>query len=243
MIRHEIKPNNRIQIEIEHENPVYRSIKGIVIGVTDDEIVFLTDFGVAMEIDLDKVLSFATTNFPKPVSDVLQELRNHHEAIFLLKQEILEHQNAFEGLKDDLFDAHFLSKYNIIGAKARLEHSIPDDLIHFTAKDFEFQVLFEANSNEQIEMFLSVRRKIDYPQLDLERDMDKILRVHAPDVLDWLKKIFRARTYELKDQQVLHIENSLYAVRSRYKLCFDVNKDTFLDFREQLFKGLNMLKN
>lgn len=243
MLQHEVKANSRIQIEIEHSNPVYRSLRGMVIGVTEDTVVFLTDFGEAMELALEDILSFNTTNFPKPVSDVLQELRNHHEEIFLLQQEIEKKEQGFDSLKKDLYDAHFIARFNIVGAKARLEHSMSDELKNFKAKDYEFSISFEANANEQIEMYLSVRRIIDYPQLDLERDMTKILNVHAPDLKDWLKKVFNARTIDEKDQHVLHIEGSMYAVRTRYKLCFDVNKENFLAFRAKLFEGINLLKN
>jgi hypothetical protein len=63
-----IKPNNRIQIECEHENPTYRNIKGIVVDVSDISLILVTDFGELLEISEQDVLSVQTVVFPKVVS-------------------------------------------------------------------------------------------------------------------------------------------------------------------------------
>lgn len=243
MIQHEIKANQRIQIELEHEDASYRCLKGIVVGVTSHTIVLLTDFGEAIEINQYDILSFATTNFSKPVSEVLQEMRNHYETIYGLKQEINEREYEFYQLKDELKDAHFLSRFNTVGARTRIEHTLPEHLKQFKAKDFEYEIYFEVSNDSQIEMNISVRKVIDYPQLNMDRDRDKIISAYAPDILEWLKKLFKARTIEVKEKNILHIEENLYAIKTKYKLSFDVDKDNFLVFRKTLFDSIEKLKH
>lgn len=239
----EVRPNLRIQLEIEHKEPSYRMVRGIVIDHTEDLILLVTDFGEVMEIRAEEILSLATTNFPRAVSSVLQELRNTQEEIYQIKQGIKEKENEIEVMLESLKDAHFLSKYNVQGAKNRLEHSILPEERTFKSKNLQFQLHFSSNGNEEIELHIHAMELIDYPQFDEEKDVEKLVRAYAPDLKEWLQKIFnKCKTNKLKEQGVRHVKETSYHVFSAYSLAFESDEQTFLSVREHIKQGIVKLR-
>ncbi|MFY0516226.1 hypothetical protein ACOMCU_00150 [Lysinibacillus sp. UGB7] len=242
IIRNDIKENSRIQIELEHEIPIYRTIRGIVISVTENEVFVLTDFGEQVQISKDAILAHSSTSFSKVVSEVLQRMRNHYETMFQLQKEYEEYEKALPELQDDLHDAQFLSKFNLPGVKARLEHSISPELLNFKAKDLEFNVYFQTVEGGQFEAYIAVKRIVDYPQFDIERDMEKFKRYQSPDVLEWLERCFKARKIEEKERMVFHVSETFYAAKTLYRLQFDITAENFIDFRMRFIDALEQLK-
>lgn len=239
----EVRPNLRIQLEIEHKEPSYRMVRGIVIDNTENAILLITDFGEVMEIREEEILSLTTTNFPRAVSSVLQELRNIHEEIYQIKRGVKELEGEVEGKLESLKDAHFLSKYNVQGAKNRLEHSISLEERNFMSKNLNFQILFSYNGNEELQLHVHAMELIDYPQFDEEKDVEKIVRAHAPDIKDWLQKVFnKCKTIKMVEQGVRHVEGTNYHVLSAYTLAFESNEQSFLSIREHIKQGLIKLR-
>lgn len=239
----DVKPNNRLQLEVESEDPTLRNLRGIVLALGDMSIILVTDYGELIEIYEDKVLSISSVSMPKPVSDVMTDIKNHFAEVYELETKLKELREKEPELKQSLFDANFLSKFNISGAKNRLDKSIDPSLMNFGKDDVSYRVYFQSNPNSQIEIMIQVGNQIDYPQLDEIRDVDKIVRVHAPNVKELLEKCFPfASKPQEMEKKVVHEQDSLYSVRTLYKLNVDVTKDDFLEVREQIKKGLKKLQ-
>jgi hypothetical protein len=239
----EIKLNNRIQFEVESENPSLRNVRGIVLAMGEASLVLVTDFGELTEICEDKILSITSINMPKPVSDAMTELKNHFAEIYELEVKLKELRENELSLKQSLFDANFLSKFNINGAKNRLDKSIDGSLMSFSKDTMSYQLTFGSNPNNEIEILVMVSNQIDYPNLDEVRDVDKIIRVHAPNVKELLEKCFPFTTKPKElEKKVVHEEDSIYSVRTQYRMNVDVTKDNFLEIREEIVKALIRLQ-
>jgi len=244
MFFQEIKPNNRLQIECESEEAVYRNIRGIVLAISDKSIIMVTDFGELMEIDEDKILSITQIQFPKIVSDSLMNLKNYYNEIYELEHRLKEMRKNEELLKSELFDANFLARFNINGAKNRLDNSIDHSLLHFKQDNLSYQISFQSNPNNQIELNIVVANHFEYYNLlDEVGDVEKIIRIHAPNVKELLEKCFPfASKAEELEKRVMHEGESMYSVRTSYRLTIEMDQDNFLEMRQKLINGLNRLR-
>lgn len=239
----EVRINNRLQIECENDNPTLRNVRGIVLNVTEKEMVLVTDYGQQIEIPEYKILSIIKINFDKYVSDSLVEIKNHYNEIYEMEQKLKELKLNEAELISKLYDANFLSKFNIEGAKNRLENSINDDLLNFTKGNLTFTVFFGANPNNQIELNIRVYNTFEYYNLNETTDVEKIIRVHAPNIKDVVGKsfVFKGEVMEL-DKKVVHEKDNIYNVSTLYKLMINVSQDNFLEIREEIKKGIERLK-
>lgn len=237
-----IKSNNRIQLECEHDNPIYRNIKGIVVEANEKSLILVTDFGELLEVFEDKVLSVTPITFPKVVSDSLMKIKQYYTEIYELEYKLKQLREQEEGFKEELYDSNFLAKFNVRGAKNRLDRSIDTSLLHFYQDPLTYRISFDSNPNEQIELLLQVSNQFEYHNLDLH-DTDKIIRVHAPNVKELLEKSFPFASKPLElEQNVVHEGESLYSVRTSYRLTIDVTQENFLEMRNSLIKGLKRLR-
>lgn len=243
MYFNEVRINNRLQIECENDNSTLRNVRGIVLNVTEKEIILITDYGQQIEIPEDKILSIIKINFDKYISDSLTEIKNHYNEIYEMEQKLKELKLNETELINKLFDANFLSKFNIEGAKNRLENSIDDSLLSFTKDNLTFTISFGANPNDQIELNIRVYNTFEYYNLNETTDVEKIIRVHAPNIKDVVEKcfIFKGDVMEL-DKKVVHEKDNIYNVSTLYKLMINVSQDNFLEVREEIKKGIERLK-
>lgn len=238
----DVRANNRIQIECEHENPIYRSVKGIVLEVGQKSLILVTDFGELMEIYEDQILSITQINFPKIVSEALVKIKAYYTEIYELEMKLGELQKEEKAYKEALYDANFLSKFNIKGAKNRLDNSIPQHLLFFKMDMLSYEISFQSNPNNQIEIHVLVSNRFEYPNLDM-KDKDKIIRIHAPDARELLKKCFPFASLPKEiEKNVLHEGGSNYSVRTSYCMNVDVDEESFLNVRDQIIKGLEKLR-
>lgn len=239
----EISPNDRLQIEYESDNPAYRNIKGIVVTTTPHSVILVTDFGELIEIHEDKTLSISSVQFPRIVSKALMELKNYFTEVYDLKKRLKELSQKEEVLKQALFDANFLSRFNIYGAKNRLDKSIDSSLLSFKKDPLLFHIFFQANPDNFIEMYVDVSNQFEYYNLDEIRDVEKIIRIHAPDIKELLQKCFPfASEPKETEKTVVHEKDNLYSVRTRYVLNIHVSQENFLSMRDELIRGLQRLK-
>lgn len=243
MIFDELKVNNRIQIECENENPALRNIRGIVLGFASNSILIITDYGKVIEIPENKVLSITKITFDRIVSDALLELKNHYNEIYELELKLKTLKEKEPELINKLYDANFLSKFNIVGAKNRLDNSIPKELLHFDNNTLTYEVWFEANPDNQIEMYFKVFNTFEYYNLDEIGNVEKIIRIHAPDVKDVIAKSFHfgSKVEEL-EKEVVHVQDNSYSVFTKYRMKVEVTEDNFLEVREEIKKGLLRLR-
>lgn len=243
MIFDDFKVNNRVQIEYENEDPTLRNVKGIILGFSSNAVILVTDFGQLTEIHEHRILSITKISFDKVVSDALTELKNHFNEIYELEMKLKEVRSGETALVNSLFDANFLSRYNISGAKNRLDNSIDKELLSFTKNNLTFHVRFKANPNNQIEIYWKVFNTFEYYNLDEIGDVDKIIKVHAPNVKDIIQKAFPfdSRIEEL-EKKVVHEKDSMYSVSTEYRMKVDVSEENFLSVREDIRKGLSKLK-
>jgi hypothetical protein len=239
----DIKMNNRLELEVESENPALRNIRGIVLAVGDHFLILVTDYGESLEVLEDRILSISSVSMPKLVSDCMTEMKNHYAEMYDLELRLKALREQEVKLKQALYDANFLSRFNIFGSKNRLDKSVDPNLLTFEREALSYRTSFESNRNEQIEILVKVSNELDYPDLDEVRDVDKIIRVHAPQAGGLLEKCFpfASKPQEL-EKKVIHEKDSLYSVETLYRLNVDVSRDTFLDVRESIIKGLIRLR-
>lgn len=237
------KVNNRVQIECESDEPTLRNMKGIILSIQSNSIVLVTDFGQLIELHESKILSITKISFDKIVSDSLTELKNHYNEIYELEMKLKDVKTKEPALIANLFDANFLSRFNILGAKNRLDNSIEPHLREFSKDNLKFKINFLANPNNQIEILIKALNGFEYYNLDEIGDVDKIIHVHAPKVKDVIQKSFsfNSKVEEL-EKNVIHEKDSFYSVSTEYRIKIDVTQDNFLFIREEIIKGLSKLK-
>lgn len=243
LVFEELKINHRVQIESENDDPALRSIKGIVLGFEENSVILVTDFGELVEIDKNKILSITKISFDKIVADALMKLKNHYNEIYELEMKLKSAKEREPQLISNLYDANFLSKFNIRGAKNRLDNSIDKELLEFHKDPLSFKVYFSSNPDNQIEIYIKVFNTFEYYNLDEIGDVEKIIRVHAPNVKDVIEKSFHLETkVEELEKKVVHEKDSFYSVVTVYRMKVDITKENFLQIREEIKKGLMRLK-
>lgn len=243
LIFDDYKVNNRVQIESENEDPTLRNVKGIILGISPNSIILVTDFGQLVEIHEHKILSVTKISFDKIVSDALTELKNHFNEIYELELKLKDVRADESTLVASLFDANFLAKFNIIGAKNRLDNSVGKEWLAFSKDVLSFKVYFMSNPNNQIEIYIKVFNTFEYYNLDEIGDVDKIIRVHAPNVKEFIRKSFNLNTHvEELEKKVIHENDSFYSVSTEYRMKVDVSQESFLEIREEIKKGLKKLR-
>lgn len=243
LIFDEFKVNNRVQIEYENEDPTLRNVRGIILGISSNAVILVTDFGQLLEIHEHTILSITKISFDKIVSDALTELKNHFNEVYELELKLKEVRGGEIELVNNLYDSNFLSRFNIAGAKNRMDNSVDSDLLSFRKDNLTFKVCFKANPNNQIEIYIKVFNSFEYYNLDEIGDVDKIIKIHAPNVKDVIQKAFpfESRVAEI-EKKVVHENESMYSVSTEYRMNVDVTADNFIAVREDIRKGLLKLK-
>lgn len=240
----EIKPNTRIQLKCEHEEIEKRNMNGIVLRIDPTDLLIVTDFGDLVHVDLDSILSIEKTSFDRRVSDALNELKEYYEEIYQLTSRLNNLKQQQPAMIEKLVDAEFLSKFNIRGAKIRLDHSIEKKLLSFEKDPLQIKIQFGWNPNEQIELMIYAYNQFEYYNLDEIGAVDKIIRIHAPAIKELIEKSFSFPCpIEEMEKKVVHEKESLYYVLTTYRIKIDVNVDNFLAIRDAIRNGLiNMRK-
>ena len=241
MILNDIRANMRVQVECEHSSPAYRNMRGIVLAIEENTLHLVTDFGELVELHEDKIINVQQIQFPKIISDSLVQLRNHFQELYELKKQIKLRKQQEQQLIYQLFDANFLARFNIHGAKTRLDNSIPADLRYFKKDTLTFDIHFESNPNNQIELHFIISNHFEYYNL-ADGKMEQITRIHAPQYKDILNKAFPyATTVEEGESKVVHEQDSFWHVRTFYCVKIDVTQGNFLAVRERIIKSLQSL--
>lgn len=239
----EIKPNNRVQIKCEHEDPMRRTLRGIVLGVGSDSLILVTDYGQLEEVFEHQILHVAQIVLPRPVSDALQQLKNHHEKIYAAELELKELRSGTSVLIESVHDAAFIADFNGFGAKTRLSASIREADRIFKSKGFTHVCHFEPYSDDEVLLIVDVRDTVDYPQFDEDRDVGRILDAYRPDRLAFVRKVFSyASAVQEKEQKVVHEDGDTYSVRQSYSIRIPISKNDFFEVRDQIADSLRRLR-
>ena len=238
----EIKVNNRLQIESENINPQLRCVRGIVLDVNANSVVLVSDFGELVEIDKNSILSITKINFDKIVSDALVTLKNYHAEIYERECQIKKLKEKQYALVEELYDANFLSKFNVVGAKNRLDKSIDQGLLAFQRGIYDYGIHFECNPNSQIELIIRVENTIEYYNSD-QIDRQKIIRLHAPDEKEVIARSFNfAKIIEELEKNMVYKQENFYIVYTIYKMMVDVDQNNFIEKRREIIHGLKKLR-
>lgn len=236
LILSDLKPNNRLQIEYEVEHELH-TIKGIVLDVQEGIVFFVTEVGSLITIDEQKILSITRINFERRVSEKITELKNHYQEVYQLKQKLEYLELHVPLLREELYDALFLSKFNIFGAKTRLESSIPREYFSFRKDGRGHEVFLKSNQNDEVEMHIVFSNYFE--DYNPRSNQEKIIEVNAPKMKDSLEKIFSFANRVIVDKKdIAHEKESLYAVRSKYVIYIAVTQDNFLEQRKKIEKAL-----
>lgn len=234
MLFSEVKPNNRLQIKCEHPDPSKRLVRGIVLAVGDESLIMVTEGGDIQEIEKDQMLHILIISLPKVLSDALQVLKNQHERIYQNEEARIKLRADLEKLKNGVHDASFLSDFNGVGATTRLTASIEPDELKFISKGLTYIFGFTPYSNDEIILEIDVRDTLEYPQFVQERDVDRILDTHAPDVIQIIKKQFSYSTNtKLIESKVMHENGDFYIVQSSYQVRIPISAELFVEMREK----------
>lgn len=242
MVFEDIQINNRLQVDIETLDSGLASYKGIILDVTNDSFSMVTDFGKLITINKDDILSIAKTSFDRIISSSIVNIKNFYQEKKELEDRYNELIKQKEGLIEDLFDSNMLSRFNITGAKNRLDKSIPKGLLNFNRGIYNYKVFFSANPNNEIEINFKASYTFEYYNSE-NIDSDKIIRTHAPKEKDVIKKSFNdlGRILEI-EKNVVHEKKDFYTVFTTYQMLVEVDAENFLNVREKIKEGLSKLK-
>lgn len=238
----DVEVNNRLQIDIETREKGLETFRGIVIDKNDYELMLVTDFGKLVTINKNDILSIIKISFDRAISSSLTNIRNYYQEKKELEKRLEELMKQEDKLIEDLFDANMLARFNIAGAKNRLDKSVPKNLLSFKRGIYDYKVCFSYNGNSEIEVIFKVSNTFEHYNPE-KVEVDKLVKVHAPNEKDVIEKSFNylGLVKEI-EKSAVHEKSNIYIVFSIYKMFVEVNKDNFIEVRKKIIKGLERLR-
>ena len=238
----DVRPNNRLEIFMEHENPALRTIQGIVLKKENEKLILISTQGQIVEVYKYAILSIQKVNFDRAISEKIVQLKKLYE-------EILTYEARLKVLKEktpvaitELQDANFISNFNIEGAKHRLEHSIEPKLLSFENRMY-YEIAFETLQNTHINIIIRIKNDFTLKDTDSMTNVEKLKKDYCPNEIDVLNKVFvYATQISLNQQEIIFNKNSNYSAYSTYVVSVEVNKDNFLRRRKEIRRSLFGLK-
>ena len=239
----EISANNRLEIEYLSDDSFKRNMKGIVLATTEDKIVFITDTGDRIELDKDKILSAEKNNFEKIISDNLTITKNYYLEIYNLETKLEELKLQQEEHKQRMFDSKFISKFNIIGATNILNNYLKD-FNTFRIGDSVFTIDFYNEDNNENEVFIKIlgAKKFEFYNTENKEDLNRAMETYAPNKQKELEIIFPFIQYIFIERRHLErVSDDVFKAVTLYNGTIKLNKDNFVDIRNELKKSLQRL--
>lgn len=238
----EIQINNRLQIDVETVESGLDTYRGIVIDISDSKLILVSDFGKLITIYRDDILSITKINFDRAISSSILNIKNYYQERKDLEDRLNTLLNQEEQLVEDLFDANMLSRFNIAGAKNRLDKSIPKDLLRFNRGIYNYNIYFSHNPNNEIEIMFKASTTFEHYNSE-NIDIDKVIRAHSPNEKDVIEKSFDNLGKVLEvERNAVHETGDIYTVFTIYKMLVEVNVENFVTVREKIKRSLNKLK-
>lgn len=238
----EVEINNRLQIDTETRDNGLETFRGIVIDINNYELTLVTDFGKLITINKNDVLSITKISFDRTISSSLINIKNYYHEKKELEDRLKELIKQEDKLIEDLFDANMLARFNIAGAKNRLDKSIPKKLLNFKRGIYDYNIYFSYNPNNEIEIIFKASNTFEHYNPE-KVEMDKIVRVHAPNEKDVIEKSFNyLGTIKEIDKSAVHEEKNIYTVFTIYKMFVEVTANNFVQVRKKIIKGLEKLR-
>lgn len=245
LVYKDIAINNRLEIITEPQdgNSTLNSHRGIVIEVSSDGLILVSELGDVISIDRDDIIYITKISFDRQISSAIINIKNYYQEKLELENRLNILKKSEPTLIGDLHDATLLSRFNIFGAKNRLDKSMPIDTLNFSRGMYGYNISFGYNPNSEIEIFFKVTNNINYYNNLDNIDVNKITRVHAPDEKEVIEDSFN-KLYKVEELQkrVEHEIEDSYRVISLYKLNIKVTEETFVKKREEIIKALYKLK-
>lgn len=237
----EIQINNRLQIDIETDSGL-DTYRGIVIDIDEDELLLVTDFGKLISVNRNDVLSITKISFDRAISTSIMNIKNYYQEKKELEDKLEALIKQEPNLIEELFDANMLARFNIEGAQNRLDKSISQDLLNFSRGIYSYHTYFSSNPNDEIELIFKVSNSFEHYSSE-NLDMDKVIRVHAPNERDVILKSFGkiGQVREI-EKNVVHEKENYYTVFTVYKMLISVDAESFAEIRKEIVKGLKNLK-
>ena len=238
----DVEVNNRLQIDIETREKGLETFRGIVIDKNDYELMLVTDFGKLVTINKNDILSIIKISFDRAISNSLINIKNYYQEKKELEKRLEELIKQEDKLIQDLLDANMLARFNIAGAKNRLDKSVPKNLLNFKRGTYDYKVCFSYNGNSEIEVIFKVSNTFEHYNPE-KVEVDKLVRVHAPNEKDVIEKSFDylGLVKEI-EKSAVHEKSNIYIVFSIYKMFVEVNEDNFIEVRKKIIKGLEKLR-
>lgn len=238
----DIQINNRLQIDVETEKRGLDTYRGIVIDINNSKLMFVTDFGKLITINRNDILSITKISFDRTISSSILSIKNYFQKKKELEDELKELTKNEDKLIENLLDANMLARFNIAGAKNRLDKSIPEKLLNFKRGMYLYNIYFSCNPNDEIEVIFKVSNTFEHYNSE-NIDIDKITRVHAPSEKEVIQKSFNYLG-EVKEieKSTVHEKDNIYTVFTIYKMFIRINANNFLESRKKIKEGLRKLR-
>ena len=99
------------------DDPFKRNLKGIVLAVEENSVIFITDTGECITLEKNNIISVKKNNFDKEVSESLTKCKNYYAEIYSLETKLKELKEKRLLYIQSMTDSKFLAKFNIEGAK------------------------------------------------------------------------------------------------------------------------------
>ena len=246
----EVAINNRIEviIEVEIQNTngesdrELRSHRGLVMEIDEAYMILVSELGEVLEIERNDIICINRISFDKQISAVITKIKTYYQEKMELKEKLRELDELEPELMEELYDANLLAKFNIYGARNRLNKSISREFFNFNRGSYKYIVKLDCNPNSEIELYFKVYNNTTHYSSD-NIDLDKMIRVHAPDDKGVIEKAFNSlyKVEELK-KYVEHEIDDIYNVISTYKVNIEITEAIFVDKRDEICESLNNLR-
>lgn len=237
-----IRENGRIQIDIEkniNNESVIENYKGIVVDVDMEFVSIITDYGKKVDIRKKDIIALSKHVFDKNLSQSIMKLKSFYKE----KKELEKRIEALNGkeynLVDNLLDANMMSKFNLLGAKNRLEKSIPEDLLTFSRGIYLYNISLSITRKDEINLDVRATNVMDLYAVNV----DKAIKAYAPDEFELLERTFaEIGTVEDVEKNLIHIDGDLYEIVSSYRIRIKIDKDNFTEKKKAIVKNIKTLR-
>lgn len=237
-----IRENGRIQIDVEkniNNESVIENYKGIVVDVDMEFVSIITDYGKKVDIRKKDIIALSKYVFDKNLSQSIMKLKSFYKE----KKELEKRIEALNGkeynLVDNLLDANMMSKFNLLGAKNRLEKSIPGDLLNFSRGIYLYNISLSITRKDEINLDVRATNVMDLYAVNVE----KAIKAYAPDEFELLERTFaEIGTVEDVEKNLIHIDGDLYEIVSLYRIRIKIDKDNFTEKKKAIVKNIKTLR-
>lgn len=242
----DISANDRLEIEYISDDPFKRNLKGIVLAVEKNSVIFITDTGECITLEKNNIISVKKNNFDKEVSESLTKCKNYYAEIYSLETKLKELKEKRLLYIQSMTDSKFLAKFNIEGAKNFLNNYFKDRKQFRLGDDvfeFNFEIDSDSDSDDELSIRIKAYKKFEFYNTENKHELDRALETYSPNKTKELLLYFPyIKDLFIEKRFLQRISDEIFTANAIYNGTISLTKENFIEVREKIENSLKQIK-